>query len=96
MQTEILSHDIRNHRDMSTERLSGIAHVAFATRNRIDNSRVLLSLSEGQAQCELQFARAHAALLNPLSERALRFHPVEPAVPGPLPEQASENREPAA
>lgn len=83
MEAEVLSHEIRNHRDMSQEPLSNLGHAVFAARNLTDNSRILRFLAEEQSDCELQYSRAHAALLKSLSARARRFHPIEPGVPEP-------------
>ncbi len=96
MQAEILSHEIRNHRDTCSEPLSALGHAAFAARNLTDNSRILTALMEEQAQCELQYSRAHTALLKSISRRAQRFHPVGPGVPEPLPAEPLENTEPPA
>jgi hypothetical protein len=96
MQTEILSHEIRNHREVSSAPLSALGHAAFAARNLTDNSRILTALVDEQAHCELQYSRAHASLLKSISTRAHRFHPVEPGVPEPLPAEPVEIPEPPA
>jgi hypothetical protein len=96
MHAAILSHEIRNHREASCDPLSAVDHAAFAARNLADNSRILTFFTEEQARCELQYSRAHAALLKSISTRAQRFRHVEPGVPDPLPADPSENTEPPA
>ncbi len=94
METAILSHEIRNHREMSTEPLSDIAHAAFATRNLTDQSGLLRYLSVEQGRCEVQYSRALRRLTESKATRATTFHAIEPGVPEPSPCNSLENQGP--
>jgi hypothetical protein len=94
MESEVLLHEIRNHRGMSQEPLSHLGHAVFAARNLTDRSRILPFLSAEQSDSELKYSRAHAALLKSLSTHARRFHLIEPGVPEPSSTEQAENSEP--
>jgi hypothetical protein len=94
MESAAISHEIRNHRGMSKEPLTSLTHAVFATRNLTDRSRVLSYLSRELRGSELHYTHAHRALMKSLSQRAIKFHQIEPGVPLPEPCKSVVNKEP--
>lgn len=98
MESAAISHEIRNHHEMSQEPLSPITHAVFATRNLTDRSRLLSYIARELNNSEQQYMRAHRALMKAQSNRAKKYHEVEPGVPPPEPSdslESAENNEPS-
>ncbi len=96
MESDAISHEVNNHRDMAQEPFSDLTHAVFATRSLTDRSRLLSYISRELNSCELQHTRAHRALVKAQTQRAKKFHAIEPGVPPPEPCNSVENQEPSA
>jgi hypothetical protein len=81
MESASLTHEIRNHKEMSQEPLSPITHAVFATRNLTDHSRLLDFLARQEARYHREYANAHKSLL---ALRGLHANKIRAIEPGPL------------
>ena len=94
LEAAALGHEARNHRSMAGNKdadTDDIIHLVYGARNLTDHSRLLDYLTREQSRCEMQYARAHRALLAAQSRRGTNLRRVPHGLPEAALSEATEN-----